>query len=121
LLALYLDEDSMQGALIAALRSRGFDTVTAEESGLRRRPDSEHLEFAIAQGRILCTANARDFARLHGEYLRSGRHHSGIIGLRQGLSIGQRVTALERLAATVSQEEMVDRLEFLANWLRPRS
>ena len=43
---LYFDADSMQRALIGALRVRGVDATTALEAGMAARADEEQLEFA---------------------------------------------------------------------------
>ena len=43
---LYIDEDSMQSALVRALQARGVDVLTALEAGMIERSDEEHLEYA---------------------------------------------------------------------------
>ena len=70
---LYLDEDSMRGALVGALRARGVDVVTALEAGMTERSDEAHLEFATREGRILYSFNVRDFYRLHQEHMARGQ------------------------------------------------
>lgn len=63
------------------------------------------------------TYNARDFCRLHSEFLRSGRHHAGIIiGEQQVLSVGEEMRRLLRLSDARSKQEMKDRLDYLGNW-----
>jgi len=66
---LYLDEDSMDQALVRALRARGVDVMTAHEAGMIERSDRDHLQFATAEGRVLCTFNVGDFYELHSAYL----------------------------------------------------
>jgi hypothetical protein len=71
----------------------------------------------LDQERVLYTYNARDFCRLHSEFLRAGRHHAGIIiGEQQVLSVGEEMRRLLRLSDARSREEMRDRLEYLGNW-----
>ena len=36
---LYLDEDTMDKALVSALRARGVDVLTAQEATMIERPD----------------------------------------------------------------------------------
>ncbi len=48
---LYLDEDSMDRALVRALRARGVDVTTALEADMIETNDAEHLEFAAREGR----------------------------------------------------------------------
>jgi indole-3-glycerol phosphate synthase len=62
---LYLDEDTVNRALIRALRSRNTDILTAREADLIQVADERHLEHATFLGRTVFTFNARDFARLH--------------------------------------------------------
>jgi hypothetical protein len=49
MLRLYLDEDSMDNALVQALRARGVDVLTAYEAGMIGRVDADHLDFATEQ------------------------------------------------------------------------
>ena len=48
-------------------------------AGKRQRDDEEHLLFATTQGRALYGFNARDYFRLHTEFLEQGRSHAGIV------------------------------------------
>ena len=68
MLRLYLDEDSMDHALVRALRARGVDVVTALDEGMIERGDEEHLRYAAAKGRALCTFDVADFHRLHRDF-----------------------------------------------------
>ena len=114
---LYFDEDSMRDALVKALRARGVDVVTALEAGMIDRDDSEHLDYAAAQGRSLSSFNVKDFYDLHASRLTAGKSHAGIILARQQVySIGELMRRLLRLIAAKSAEEMKDRVEFLSAW-----
>ncbi len=116
-LRLYIDEDSMNHALVRALRARGVDIVTALDAGMIERGDGEHLDYATAQGRGLCTCNVGDFFRLHSEYVAQGKQHGGLILIpRQRYSVGEQVRRLLKLVATRSAEAMVDQVEFLSAW-----
>ncbi len=112
---LYLDEDTSSRALIRALRSRAVDLLTAREAGLGQTPDEHHLECATSLQRTVFTYNVRDFARLHQEYLETGRHHAGIVASEQ-LPVGVVVRRLLKLLAAWSADDMQDRFEFLSNW-----
>jgi len=61
------------------------------------------------------TFNARDFARLHTEYLATGGHHAGIIISAQ-LPVSVILRRLLRLLNARSDVEMRDWLEYLGNW-----
>lgn len=109
---LYLDEDTINRALIKALRAREIDLLTAREANLIRVPDEQHLEYATSLNRTIFTFNARDFAKLHTEYLSSGRNHAGII-LSAQLSVGIILRRLLKLLNARSATDMCNRLEYL--------
>lgn len=119
MLRLYFDEDSLQKALVEALRRADFDCLTVNEAGMRSRPDAEQLSFASHQGRILYTRNTADYRRLDAEWRISRRTHSGIVVLtRQRTSVGDQLRAFEALASKLTQADMTNRMEFLLNHLR---
>jgi hypothetical protein len=62
---LYLDEDTMDGALLRALRTRGIDAESVLDADRMGYSDLEQLEYAAAHGRVLYTNNVGDFHRLH--------------------------------------------------------
>ena len=73
---LYFDADSMERAIIAGLRARGIDAISALETAMAEQSDEEQLEFARAEGRVLFSFNVSDFHRLHTQEL-SWLHSSG--------------------------------------------
>jgi hypothetical protein len=116
---LYLDEDSMRGALAQGLRSRGFDVVTPLDVGRTGLSDVEQLRYAAQTMRAIYTSNQADYARLHWEWMARGQSHYGIIVLsEQAITVGKQVAALSRLAEAWSAESLVDELVYLGAWLR---
>jgi hypothetical protein len=114
MLDLYLDEDSMDQALVRALRSRGIDVLTAREAGMIERSDSDHLEYATARGRVLCTSNIAHFCALHEQGLREGRSHAGLVMIpQQRYPLGELLRRLHHICAALSQQDITDRVEFL--------
>jgi hypothetical protein len=113
---LYLDEDSMSRALVQALQARGVDVENALGVGLIERSDLQQLEYAAAHGRTLYSANIGDFHHLHTEILKNGRAHAGIILARQSFTVGEQLRRLLNLLASLTAENMKDRLEFLSRW-----
>ena len=114
---LYLDEDTMRHALVSALRARGVDLVTASEADMIHRSDMEHVEYATAHGRVVCTCNLADFTRIHAKYLSEGKSHAGIIVIpQQRYSVGDQARRLLRLVSNRSAEDMKNHLEFLSGW-----
>ena len=59
-ITLYLDEDTINRALIRALRSRNVDILTARETDLIQVGDERHLAHATSLGRT-CSHLTRDF------------------------------------------------------------
>lgn len=78
-ITLYLDEDMSRHQLVWALRARGFDVLTSFEAGMNGQSDDSQLAFAASHGRLLLTANRRDFTQLHRDWLGQGRTHCGIV------------------------------------------
>ena len=77
--------------------------------------DDSQLSFAASQDRLLLTANVRDFAQLHRDWLRLGRSHSGIMLVpQQRYSTGEMVRRLLRAAAYGLKE--ISGLYFLSNF-----
>jgi hypothetical protein len=110
---LYLDEDSMDRALVAALRARGVDVLTAQEARMIERPDEDHLRFATHEGRVLYSFNVADYCRLHGQ----GQPHAGmVLAQQQRYSVGEQLRRLLRLMGSRSAEDMKAHLEFLSAW-----
>lgn len=112
---LYLDEDTINHALINALRSRNIDILTPHETSRMGRSDQEQLDYATELNRAIFTFNTRDFVKLHTDYLATGRHHTGIIVSDQ-VHIGVIVRRLLKLLNTRSAAEMQDWREYLGNW-----
>ena len=85
----YLDE-CIDRPVVEALRRRGFDILTAVESGLGEEPDDVQVAHAARVGRVLVTYNRWDFRRLHAAYQLSGRSHGGIVILPQSPPVHRR-------------------------------
>jgi predicted nuclease of predicted toxin-antitoxin system len=76
----FLLDEMLPPRLAEELRRRDIDTLAVVDApGLPGTPDSDILEHAASQGRVLVTENIRDFARLHSEWLAQNRSHPGIL------------------------------------------
>jgi hypothetical protein len=114
---LYIDEDAIHRNVMAGLRARGVDVLTPVEAKMVSRDDEEHLDAATAAGRTIYSFNARDFYRIHTEWITAGRGHAGIIlGEQQRYSAGEQIRRLAVLVTTLSAEDMQNRVEFLSGW-----
>lgn len=78
----YLDED-VSVIVAAILRARGFEVITARDTGQLGRSDTEQLTFGASVGHVLITHNRVDFERLHREWVEAGKPHGGIIIARR--------------------------------------
>src|SRR5437588_5738948 len=89
---LHFDEDATQHALVASLRARRVDVLTALDSGMVGKSDEEHLRHASNNGRVLYSFNIKDYSLLHEQWTASGLEHSGIIlAFQQRYSIGEQL------------------------------
>lgn len=110
----FTDED-IDIAVSRALKLRGFEATTTLEHKRCRSTDEEQLEYATSIGAVLLTHNVQDFPRIHYEFMKDGRHHSGIIMAKQ-VPVGEILKRFLHLASVLLAEEMEDRLEYLSNW-----
>jgi len=91
--------------LARALRPRGYDVISAHEVGLAEASDEDHMAFAVAQGRVLLTCNARDFTPIFEDYWFAGIDHSGVIVSEQ-LELGEMLRRVTAFLDSVTADEM---------------
>lgn len=117
IIRLYFDEDSQDSDVVRDVRFRGLDILTSHEAGMDHRNDEDQLDFAMAEGRILYSFNAKDFNRIHIEYITHNKPHAGIIISQQHrYSLGEQMRRLTRIVNARTAEQMINQLEFLSNW-----
>jgi len=102
----YLDEH-IPKAVANGLRHRGIAVTRAQEAGLRRASDEQHLEYARRENCVVVTKDS-DFLRFN----REGISHNGIVYLERDASIGEIVNTLELIAETLSSEDMRNHIEY---------
>jgi hypothetical protein len=98
------------------LRRAGHDVLALDDSfALKQLPDADVLDLARVQGRIVVTANIRDFARLARSRLEAGEAHLGIVLIPpHDLSFGVVLRGLARLFAERPEAtDWVNRVEYL--------
>jgi predicted nuclease of predicted toxin-antitoxin system len=100
-----------------ALTERGHDVrALASESELEALSAPEVLELAAAEGRILVTANIRDFEPLLREWASESRPHSGVILVLSSVrneAFSILITGVEETLADIGQDEWADRVVWL--------
>jgi len=100
-----------------ALTENGHDVRAIDsEPELEGLSDPEVLELAAAEGRILVTANMRDFERLLREWAGESRPHSGVILVPSNVrneAFSVLITGVEETLADAGQDEWADRVVWL--------
>jgi hypothetical protein len=100
---LLLDE-MLSSAIAEQLRARGYDVVAVtEDASLVGRADDQVLELATVAGRVLVTANIKDFVPLDQQWRAAGHAHAGLVLVstktfpQDRTFVGTIVAALDRL------------------------
>ena len=115
---LYIDEDASRNSFVLALRNLDFDVVTTAEAENLGLTDLEQLIWATNNHRAIYTFNVKDYCRLHKIYMSEMKQHSGIIVVpRQSYSVGEQLRCLQKLIASISSEEIKNKLIFLGAYL----
>jgi hypothetical protein len=104
----YMDQH-YPSAVTQGLRQRGIDVLTAQEAGRCGLQDSQQLDFATAEGRVLASFDS-DYIVLH----QSGVDHAGIAWCpQQKYGIGQLIQALELVHGVLDGDAMRNHVEYL--------
>jgi hypothetical protein len=100
-----------------ALIEGGHDAQALDsEAELEGLSDPDVLELAVAEGRVLVTANIRDFEPLLREWAGARRSHAGVMLLPSSVrneAFGVLISGVEETLVDTRQEEWVDRLAWL--------
>ncbi len=100
-----------------ALVEGGHDVRALDsEIDLEGLSDPEVLELAATEGRVLVTANIRDFEPLLREWAGESRLHAGVILVPSSVrneAFGVLISGVEKTIAVTGQEEWADRVEWL--------
>ena len=111
-----LDAHLSSRAIGGPLRRAGHEVLALDDDLiLKALPDADVFDLAIAQGRIVITANIRDFARLARSRMEAGQAHPGIVLVpASSLGFGVLLRGLARLFADrPAATDWVNRVEFL--------
>src|SRR5215210_8609101 len=112
-----LDAHISGGTVGRALDEGGHDARALDsEPELEGLSDPEVLELAAAEGRVLVSANIRDFEPLLREWAGEGRSHAGVILVPASVrneAFGILISGLKTTLADITQEAWLDRVEWL--------
>ena len=112
-MALLLYEDECVDArIVAGLRRRGFDVMTAADAALLGAPDERHMAQAIAMSRSILTGD-QDFLRLADKYVSTGVQFPGLIFILPSAQVGDTVRAVALLAEVLHPREIASWIEWV--------
>ena len=112
-----LDADISGRTVGKALTENGHDVQAIDsEPELEGLSDPEVLQLAAAEGRVLVTANIRDFEPLLREWAGEGRPHAGVMLAPSSVrneAFRVLISGAEETIADTDQEKWVDRVAWL--------
>lgn len=111
-LALYADE-YVDARVVAGLRRRGVDIVSAADVGLLGASDERHLDRAREMSRPVVTAD-HDFLRLAHEQVEEGGSIPGLIFILPKTGVGDAIRAIALLAEALERTDLHDRVEWVS-------
>jgi len=108
----------ISGRTVGKALSEGGHDVRALDSEveLEGLADPEVLELAAAEGRVLVTANIRDFEPILREWVGECRPHAGVILVPSSVrneALGVLISGVEETLADTGQEEWVNRVVWI--------
>lgn len=111
---LYIDED-LSDRVAVALRSKGFDAISAHEVNMRGKTDREQLKYAIEHNRIILTRNIKHFVNLQREYYKHGLPHNGIL-VTDYLPLKELIRRLTKFLNEKNLSDISNTLDWLHNY-----
>jgi len=109
---IYTDE-SVDVAIAHGLQRRGVEAFSARDRDRLGLTDEEQLAFAKEEKCTIFTHDT-DFLRIVAQWIHDGRTHHGVIYCHQNAhGIGDCVRSLKILVTVLTQEDMIDHIEFL--------
>jgi predicted nuclease of predicted toxin-antitoxin system len=111
----------ISGRVVAkALIKKGHDARSMDsESELEGLPDEGVLELSASEGRVLVTANVKDFDPLLTQWSGEGRSHAGVVLIPSSVrneDFGALISGIEETLEAADQGEWTNRVE----WLKKR-
>jgi hypothetical protein len=111
-LPLYIDHN-VDRAIVAGLRARGIDVLTAMEDGFDTHDDEAVFERATALGRVAVT-NDKDFLAIAHRWQDDGHYFTGLIRARQDrVSLGAVIEDIELIAKLKEPREMENHIDYV--------
>lgn len=109
---IYTDE-SVDVAITQGLQRRGVEAFSARDRDKLSLTDEDQLVFASEEKSTIFTHDT-DFLRIAAQWINDGRTHCGVIYCHQKThGIGECIRNLKMLVTVLTQEDMIDHVEFL--------
>lgn len=102
----------MDGRVIAGLRRRGIDLVTADEQGLLGASDEQHPRRATELDRVIVSAD-RDFFAIVSALLSTGEPFPGLMFVQPHATVGEAVRMLTEAAQFLKPEAIANTIEWI--------
>jgi predicted nuclease of predicted toxin-antitoxin system len=114
MLRLLIDEN-VNNRILRGLKSRlpELDFVTVRQVGLAGTPDSDLLNWAAENHRVMLSHDVRTMSDCANQLLREGEPIAGVIFVPDQMAIGLAISDLELLIACSSEADFSDRIEYL--------
>jgi hypothetical protein len=114
MLRLAADEDFNNRILRGLIRRQPeLDIVRVQDAGLRNRADTEVLEWAATEGRVLLTHDVTTMKKHADERVAAGLPMPGVFEVGQEFPIGQAIEELMLLAECSLEGEWEGQIRFL--------
>lgn len=110
-LRLYADE-CVDARIVAGLRRRGIDIVTAAEEDLLGAHDDTHLQRASELDRVV-VSNDQDFLRLAHQRAEGGADHPGLLFILPRTPIGNAVRSIALVSQAKTPEDLRNWIEWI--------
>ncbi len=109
---IYCDEN-IESAIVAGLRRRGIEVISARDIGDLGKSDEYHLENASELEAVIVTHDV-DFLKIAHQWQQGGKEHKGILYAHPlDLSPGECIRMVELVTQVLTEEEMKNHIEFL--------
>jgi len=109
---IYCDEN-IESAIVAGLRRRGNEVISARDTGDLGKSDEYHLKNASELKAVILTHDV-DFLKIAHQWQQGGKEHKGILYAHPlDLSPGECIRMVELVTQVLTEEEMKNHIEFL--------
>lgn len=111
----FLADEDLHGAIIDGLRARepAIDILDVKDSGLRKTRDSDLLELAAIEHRIVLSHDRGTMSRHYRDRLLAGHPTAGLILISQRAQLGDVIEYLILVWAAMERHEWAGRIVFL--------